>query len=133
MQRDDFPAVCFSGVNAPAHTKTDALIRQRLVSLNRLIPAITCDNTFPVGVKKNDVREHREKTRFTYPSAKVDGEDGRFPLLQEKDDHEGKGVRGDATFGLAVNVTQLQRETNCINFNPNRAAEMNPHSSYLNI
>lgn len=46
---------------------------------------------------------------FTYPAAQVDGEDGLFPLLQEEDDHEGEGVRGDATFSLAVNVTQLQR------------------------
>jgi len=48
---------------------------------------------------------------FTYPAAQVDGEYGLLLLLQEKDDHEGKGVRGDATLSLAVNMTQLWGRT----------------------
>lgn len=28
----------------------------------------------------------------TYPVTQVDGEDGLLPLLQEENDHEGKGV-----------------------------------------
>lgn len=43
----------------------------------------------------------------TYPAAQVHGQDGLLPLLQEEDDHEGEGVRGDAALSLAVNVTQL--------------------------
>lgn len=47
---------------------------------------------------------------LTYPGAQVDREDGYFPLLQEENDHEGEGVRGNTTFSLAVNVTQLQNK-----------------------
>lgn len=42
--------------------------------------------------------------------AQVDREDGLLPLLQEENDHEGEGVGGDASFSLAVDVAQLQRE-----------------------
>lgn len=45
-----------------------------------------------------------------YPVTQVDREDGLLPLLQEEDDHEGKGVRRDTAFCLAVNVAQLQQE-----------------------
>lgn len=72
-------------------------------------------------LKNNDVhllrREHEEQLcssesvkDFTYPAAQVNRKDGLFPLLQEEDDHESEGVRGDAAFSLAVDVTQLWRK-----------------------
>lgn len=48
--------------------------------------------------------------KLNYPVTQVDGEDGLLPLLQEENDHEGKGVRGNASFSLAVNVAQLQED-----------------------
>lgn len=55
------------------------------------------------------VRVDETEKHLTYPTAQVDGKDRLFPLLQKEDDHEGEGVWGDATFSLAVDVTQLQR------------------------
>lgn len=62
-------------------------------------------------------KRRRPGKHFTYPAAQVDREDGLFPLLQKEDDHEGEGVWGDATFSLAVDVTQLRRKKKTLNFN----------------
>lgn len=48
---------------------------------------------------------------WTHPAAQVHREDGLLPLLQEEDDHEGERVRRDAPLSLAVNVTQLKKNT----------------------